>query len=604
MSFKIFTLQLFGKIKPVETIEKQRKELFDSYNEFLNVESSDELKRYLDLDKEVNSEGFKKKKTEIESLQFKGSREYDLLKEFSTLQKKSSIKNFFKVEGSADLERYQKLAKSEKLATFFSLKKYMEDGTFEKEKREILKQVFKGSPEESQLNEFRKLEKSKGIKAWIELHQSAELKKHEEFAGSEKIKKYNQLKSSSEKEKIREFKALKNDHQVRDYFRFEDSKKLKLYRETVKSAMLSKFLELKQITGSEAFKKREAFLKDKTKFEVSETAKKQKQFKQLENDQDVKFYHSFEKSGLYKNYLKVSGSAELKRFSELKETTNSKEFLDRKTYLEDKQKWEKTDEYKRQQEYLQMKKLPHLVRYFKNKGTSVFDFYKEWEVAFEDDFSGKQLDTGKWSAVPYVANKMLGDNYSLAGDLQFYTAGSNLKTNGKLSIEVRKEKSKGKIWQMPAGFVPAELDYTSGTISSWNSCWMEDGIFEAKISFNPNQHIVSSVYLSGEQNMPHVNMVESGPNSRLGVLNISNAKAVVNGMDIGNLKHGWYIFTIERKGGNYTWKINEAEVFTLSAPEVKGKLHLNASSILLSEISSSQLPSTFEIDWIKCWKKR
>ena len=604
MSFKIFSLQLFGKIKPTEIIEKQRKALFDSYTEFLNVENSDELKRYIELETEVNSTAFKKTKSEIENLHFKGSREYELLKEFNSLQKKKSIRNYLKTEVSAELSRYKSLVNSEKIEKYFSLKKYITDGTFALEKKEIESQVFKGSVEEQQQKEYLKLEKSKGIRAWIELYQSLQLQKHEEFLRSEKLKNYNQLKNATEKEKRKEFKSLKHDHQIKEYFSFESSRKLRLYRETVNSAALKQYLEIKEKVNSDAFKKREAFLKDKAKYSVSETYRKHQEYKRLENDGDVKFYLTFEKSGLYKNYLQVSGSAELKRFYELKDLTTSGEFLDRKAYLEDKNKWQKTGEYQRQQEYLQMQKIPHLVRYFKNKGTNVFDFYRNWKVVFEDDFASKQPDFEKWSAVPYLADKMLGDNYALAGDLHFFTSGNNLKTGGKLAIEVKKEKSKGKVWQANAGFVPAELEFTSGIVSSHKSFWMEDGIFEAKVKFKPLKNIVSSVYLVGEQNMPHINLVETGPKSRLGVLNLSNGKAMVNGIDIDNLKHdNWYIFGIERKSSTLTWKINDAEIITMSVPEVKDKMHINASSILISEMNSSQLPAGFEIEWIRCWKR-
>ena len=62
MSFKIFSLQLLGKIKPVEIVEKQRKTVQDDYEEFLLVEKSDELKNYLDLENWVNSDELKKEK--------------------------------------------------------------------------------------------------------------------------------------------------------------------------------------------------------------------------------------------------------------------------------------------------------------------------------------------------------------------------------------------------------------------------------------------------------------------------------------------------------------------------------------------------------------
>ena len=608
MSFKIFTLQLFGKLKPVETIEKQRKMLLDDYNEFKKVESSDELEKYLAIEKEINSAEFKRKKEELESLNFAGSKEFNQLKEFTVLQKKQTIKRYFKIANSNDLERFNKLKVSEKIAEYNKLHEYVKEGQFAKEKKEILSQVFKGSVEEKHWIDFKKLDKSTGIKVYKELHNSDFLKKHEVFAKSDKLKNFVQLGNipDNDKAKKEEYKRLKNDAEIKGYFKFEKSKKIRIYKETAGSQQLQEYNKLKAFVETPDFKKREAFLKDNKKFENSEANKKHSKFKQLANDQDLKFFLKFEKSGLYKNYLDVAESFDLKRFKELEILTASKEFKERKAYLEDKKKWEKTDGFKLQQEYLEMKKLPHLVKYFKNKGTIVFNFFNEWQVVFEDDFIKTQLDTEKWATKSYLAEKMLGDNYSLAGDNYFFSNGKNIKLNGKLSIEVRKEKASGKVWQMPAGFVPAELDYTSDIISSWKNFWMEDGIVEAKIKFEPVSQIVSSFYLAGDKEMPRLNLLEMGAKNRLGTLNLnSEGKANVNGMDISNLNKGkWYIFAVEKRGSSFTWKINEAEILTVHSSELNGKLHLNASSIVIQDLPAQQLPVGFEIDWVRCYGKK
>jgi hypothetical protein len=607
MSFKIFKLQFLGKIKPVETVEKQRKILQEDFFEFQKVESSEELKKYHELEKEVNSDGFKKKKSEIEALQFKGSKEYNQIREFEVLKKKKNIKNYFKIASSSELGRFGKIKSSEKLNEYYQLLEYVKEGQFDKDKKEILGQVFKGSVEEKHWIDFKKLEKSAGIKAFKELDKSDLLKKHETFGQSEKLKNFVQLGNTPEKDKQKqkEYKSLKNDPEIRSYFKFEKAKKLKLYKETVNSQDLKRFYELKSFVESDNFKKQEAFLKDSKKFEKSEANKKYNRFKQLSSDSDIKFFLGFEKSSLYKNYLDVAESFDLKRYMELEELISSKEYKERKSYLEDKKKWEKTEEFARESEYLAMKKLPHIVKYFKYKDSRAFDFLKEWEVVFEDDFLKPQFDTEKWATAGYIADKLLGDNYSLVGDNYVFTNGKNLKINGKLSIEVRKEKAAGKVWKMPAGFIPVEMDYTSGIISSWKSCWLEDGIIEAKIKFAPVQQIVSSFYLAGEQNMPRVNLLEMGNKNRLGILSLNSGKANVNGMDISNLKKGaWYIFTIVKQGNNFTWKINENEIVTVQSQELNTKLHLNASSIVVNDVPGSQLPAGFEIDWVKCYRKR
>ncbi|MBK6283981.1 MAG: hypothetical protein IPF54_16185 [Draconibacterium sp.] len=261
MSFKIFTLQLFGKLKPVETIEKQRKMLLDDYNEFLKVENSEELKKYLELESEINSEIFKKKKAEVESLHFNGSKEFNQLKEFEGLQKKQSLKKYFKVANSPDLIRFNNLKSAEKLAEFYKLQEYVKEGQFAKDKKEILSQVFKGSVEEKHWIDFKKLDKSIEIKVYKELHNSDFLKKHELFVKSDKLKNFVQLGNIPDKDKTKsdEFKRLKNDSELINYFKFEKIKKTKDLQGNRWRPELTRYNELKAFVENPDFKKRETF---------------------------------------------------------------------------------------------------------------------------------------------------------------------------------------------------------------------------------------------------------------------------------------------------------------------------------------------------------
>lgn len=608
MSFKIFSLQLLGKIKSVESIENQREKIQKDYDEFLEVENSEELQKYLELETWVNSDDFKNSKAEIKALQFKGSTEFNQLIELNKLNKSAKIKKHFKIFGSADLEKYEKLKDSEKLQEYDQLHEYVKEGQFEKEKKEIKTNVFKGSVEERHWLDFKKLDKSAGIKAFKELDGSQILKKHEAFAASDKLKIFVDLRNApnKDKEKQNELKSMGRDSEIKAYFKYEKSKKLKLYHETIDSHDLKKYKELKDYVENEDYKKREAFLKDKNKFEKSETFSKYQHYKKLAADGEIRFLLKFEKSSLYKNYLDVKDSFDLKRRNELDELTKSKEFLERKLYLEDKKKWEKTEEFSKQQEYLEMKIFPHLITYFKYKGTPAFDCFTKWEVAFEDDFSSSVLDSEKWSNVSFIADKLLGDNYSLPGDLHVYNRGKNVQVGNKLTLSVKKEMAAGKMWKMSVGFIPVELEYTSDLVSSGKSFWQEDGIFEAKIKFNPVKEVVSSFYLAGENNTPRINLVEMGTKNNVGISSLNGSGKVENkGLDISNLKSGKsYIFTIEKAGSTITWKINEAEVLSVQDSSMNFPLHLNVSSVVVNEVPGSKLPQKFEIAWVKCYRKK
>ena len=552
MSFKIFSLQLLGKIKPAEKIEQQREVLYRDYLEFQETAKSEELAELRALEKEVNSPEFKNRKTEIKSLDFKGSKEYNLLKEYEKLKKAKHIRNYFKAVNSPELKRYETLKDSEKMNEFRRLFQYVKEGDFQKERKDIKSIRYKGSEEERKRKEFKKLTKSKEVKKYLHLPEPEKQSK----ADSYNIKRYHELKTEVE---------------------------------------------------SPQFRERENYLKDNRKFEKSEAYQKWKRFKELSSDSDVKFVLRFGKSTLYKNYLDVKDSADLQRYRELEETVSSEEFRKRKAYLEDKKKWEKSDEYAKEQKYQEMKKRPRIEQYFRYEGTAAFNFFEEWEVSFRDDFKTAELNHEKWSALSHVSQKLLNENYSLAGDLNIFTSGKNIKTGGgRLIIETRKEKTAGKIWNPAAGFIPVELDYSSGLISTANIFSQGDGIFEAKIKFNPVKQVVSSFYLQGEQNVPRINLLEMGAKNRLGISKLDEKnKVVAEGLDISNLKKNvWYILTLEKKSSQFTWKINETEVLEMDDSRFVEPLHLNASTLVVDEVPGSKLPVHFEIDWVRCYRRR
>lgn len=607
MSFKIFSLQLTGKIKPTAVIEKKRSELNADFVEFQKTEGSDELKAFLELEAFVNSDAFKNKKKEIEGLSFKGSKEENLLKEYTKLKKSSAIRKYFQLEGASDLKRYEKERDSEKMKRFYELQDYVKEGQFEKDKKELKSQVFKGSVEEKHWKEFRKLEKSAGIKAYKELDAAGNVTKHEVLEKTEKFKKYQQLKNVSvpSKEEKAEFSKLKSDAEIKAWFSFERSKKLKLYRETAGSHDLQRYNELLGYVNGEEFKKREAYLKDRKKFEKSDAYKKYEEYKRLAGDDTVKFVLKFEKSTLYKNYLDVKDSFDLKRYYELEETINSEEFKKQKAWLEDKKRWEKTEEFQKYQQYLVDQKKPEFIKYFKYKDSADFSFLKDWEVVFEDSFTEKQLDDTKWSTCSSAARATLGKNYAMPGDFNIYTNGENITTGGKLKIQVKKEKAEGMVWKMPAGFVPAEFDYTSGLVSSDKSFELKDGILEAKIKFDPAIPLISSFSLSSGNGASRVNLLEMGARNNLGfsVLN-GSGKVESVGLDIANLKKGEYIFTLEKQGGSFTWKINETEILQQNNKDFDKAMHIVASSLVLDEVPGSMLPNNFEVEWVKCYAKK
>ncbi len=608
MSLKIFTLQLLGKIRPVEKIELEREMLYRDYLEFKKVDQSAELSDLLKLEKHIHSDDFKQEKTALQGLQFKGSKEYNLLKEFEQLRKSGHIKKYFKIKDAEDFNRYQALRDSEKIKEYRSLLDYLEEGDFRMVKEELQRRVFKGSAEEKRLAEYNKLGKLPGIRAYIELYKSRIIEGHNTFCNSEKLKNYFELNSlpAKDKQKKKEFRKLKRDPEIKAHLRFEKSKKLRLYHETIDSYHLKRLEELKSIVESKNFKEQVAWLKDKKKFEKTEAYQKKQRFNTLAADSDVRFLLKFEQSALLKNYYNVKDSLELKRYMELKEIISSDAYKKQREYLEDSKKWEKTEAYAKEQRYLEMKKLPHFVNYFKYKGTYVFNFFEHWELHFEDTFSDAQPDRQRWSFLPPGVGKLLNKNFSMPGDLHLFTEGDNVKTGNRLIIETHKEKKKGLIWQMPAGFIPAEFDYTSGMVSSTESFGAEEWILEAKMKFSPVKETISSFVLTGDKNTHRIHLLESGFKNRMGIANCdTNGKIKLKGIDIGGLKkRRWYIFTLEKRKEKLVWKINNKKVLTLDHNSIDDRFYIQLSTLVLSPVPGSKLPVKFETDRIRFYIKK
>jgi len=609
MSFRIFILQLTGKIKETEKIEASRKLLQEEYNAFLEAVKSAELREYKEMEQWLSTGEYERKKKEVESLVFRGSLEFNQLKEFNSLRKSKSLRNFLAIQSSPDLLRYQGLEGSDRLKLYYELEDYVKDGQYRVDKKNLQAQQFSGSAEEGHLKELAQIVNSKAYKTYHRLKGSAELDHHLLFGQNGKLSRYSELKNAPEKDKAarKEYRKLKNDPEIRNWFRFERSRELKYFREMAGSHLLTRLGELRKLTGSEEFKKKVEFLKDKQKLEKSEAWKRYSEFRKMEADEDVRFYLRFGKSPLYRNYLEIKDSYQLKRYIELKELTTSAEWLQKKAYLDDTRKWEKTDDYARYQKLLQLRKHPRVLHFKKYEKSSAFDFLKQWEVSFEDRFEGKSLDLSKWTANSYWADRMVGENFSQAGDLQAYTGGKNSQVgkNG-LAIQVKKEKAEGKRWLPAQGFVPDSFDYTSDTLSTCRSFRQKEGIFEARIRFNPCRQVVQSFHLLGEAVTPQVTLLESGPECRAGLLGFSGGKKPhFQGIDLKHLKKGVeYIFRLEWKNDHLTWKLNDKAIYEAHVPELKGEVHLNLTSLVIREIDSSLLPVSFEVCWVKCYRKK
>jgi len=461
------------------------------------------------------------------------------------------IKSTTKLESAhdallADYQMFCEFEKSAELKEYNELDSLVKSPSFLQRKKEIQHAVLKGSKEELQLTEFKKLGKNSRLQKFYATLESDELKRFERISGSETMAKYKVLKTGVEKHSLAALKKMD-----------KQSKEFALYTE----------------------------------------------FENLKESEDLVFFRNFRKSSTFRNYELMLDSPEHKRHEELKKITDTDEFKARVAYLEDKHKWEKTAEHAKEVRFSELKKLPELINYLKYKNSNAFDFFKKWELVFEDRFKSGKLDTQNWKTQSHSASQTLGRNFSQVGDLQAFTEGRNVSVElNTMKIQVRKEKTHGMQWQIPFGFVEQEFDYSSGIVSTAGAEWWKHGILEAKVKYAPSHHLVDAIYLLGEESSPQINLVEMGVKNRLGLLAKNGEGVHADCESISGLKTGeFYIFRLEWNAHSLVWKINDREIFTVTDHVPAFKMHLNLASIVVSE-PTSDLPHSFEIDWVRFYQ--
>lgn len=446
----------------------------------------------------------------------------------------------------ADYRLFSEFERSSQLKEYHELELLVNSPTFKQAKRALQHQSLKGSKEAAQLAEFRKLERNGRLRKFFITLKSEDLKRFDKIAASDQMKKYKEQKTAVEKHSLSALKKMD-----------KDSKEHILYME---------FLALKESA-------------------------------------DLTFFRDFRKSAAYKNYELMMDSPERRRFEELQKIINTPEFDARVAYLEDKQKWEKTEDAKKEKRLAELQKMPQLLNYLKYKNSSAFDFFKKWELVFEDRFDAGKLDTQKWMTQSYWASQALGQNFSQLGDLHAFTDGRNISLNGHaLRLEVRKEKAKAMQWRIPFGFVEQEFDYTSGIISTAGIDWWKHGILEAKVKYDPAKNLVDAIYLLGEETSPQINLLEMGEQNRIGLFTRKEDGFHAESESLSGLKTGeFYIFRLEWSAHSLIWKINNREIFTITHNIPAFKMHLNAASIVVSDPAGS-VPHRFEIEWVRFYQ--
>lgn len=238
-----FALGLIPKTDKVEETDNKLRKDFQEYRE---IEKSDELKRFHELEKEVNSTGFAAKKKEILSKKYKNTGEYATEKEFRKLEKSKAIRNYFKVKDSRNLEEYKSFQTSDIKKRMDELENFMRSDAIAKAKANLSPKEYKNSEEAAKEREYLQLLKSPQVKKIRKFEKSAAFNEYKRVEESGQLKRYKELKENVNTEKFKEFKEYMNLPGKKKYILSDEYKKEVEYKELRESERIQWYFKVKK----------------------------------------------------------------------------------------------------------------------------------------------------------------------------------------------------------------------------------------------------------------------------------------------------------------------------------------------------------------------
>lgn len=458
-------------------------------------------------------------------------------------------------------------------------------------------------------NEYAQLE---AFRASGELQEYLSLEKEVtgiDFARRKKEIMGRRFSQTPEFAREKEYLQLKRKKEIRKYYAIKDSVALKDFLEFDNSYDVKHFHTLENFIRSDEFRQVRQQL-GKKKFKTSPEYEKLTEYEALKKSERFKDYFAFKKSADYINFTLLIGSEKIAAYEQLEAFIHSTAFKEAKDYmlLSGKQKYELSEEHKKELRYNTLKNSEPFKWYFKTKDSKKFNYVKQWQLAFSDEFDAHRIDQKKWITRYFWGEALLHDSYVTDSDKQFYTGEGNLELgNSLLKIITRREKVSGKAWNPAIGFYPREFQYSSGIVNTGGGFRQQFGLFEAKIRLNLNSPLNHAFWLVSDTLLPHIDVVRAG--KRLAVGNYWGNPNVRGGVDkrvatFSRNRYGadFFIFTLEWSRGKLVWKINGVPVQTSREGIPDTPMFINFSSALYQDVNGSVLPGSVEVDWVRCYK--
>jgi len=536
----------YNKLKKDKKIVNYFKVLNSAdYKKFTETDSSDKLKRYLELNEYLNSN---KHKQVVDDFNTKLKTEKDKQKELKNLAKSKDIKLYYKISNSNLLQNFNSLHDSAELQEYIELQELISSGQTDKNSDEYKQNIAK----------FKSLKKLKKFKDYFKFLDSNNHKHYNNFKDSDRLKYYEELKiyiasddykvaitqftytNTDEYKKEVEYNNLKKDSDIIHWEKFKKSKQYKLFKEVEDSELLNEYQELDEFVNSDKFKEFKEYMLDKNKWQKTDDYQKEVRYGELQKSENIKWYFAVKDSN---------------KFDELKKWN---------LIFEDDFDSGKVDENKWMNSFFWGKMLLN-DRYVIAGDKQYFTDNKNFEL----NGSTLKIITKKEQAEGKVWHPVHG----------FYTQHFEY-TSGMLSS--------AHSYRHQYGRIEAKIKLADN-YPVYQALWLK------------GEKIIPEIDIF-KFNMDKKNRLQMS--TIWGdVSDYKSAKKKTDKINGSMLTKDFFIYTLEWNKNKLTWKINGIEVFSTNEGIPDEPLYLMLSAGILQEPTRQDFnSSSFEIDWVRCYE--
>ena len=413
----------------------------------------------------------------------------------------------------------------------------------------------------------------------LETEASAELKEYKalkavvessEFQNKKAEVSKIDYKKTAQFEKESWFEKMKTRKDVQDYLSLKDSQELADYL---------------------AFKKTDDYVKVADKEARAE-------------DKTLEKFYNFERSKPFVHYNELDGSDDIKRYFETEKKIASDEFQSYKTFCLDKNRWETTPEGAQEKRFNELEALENIKEFLSYSDLSDFDFYKNWELVFEDDFSEAALDETKWLTVPFWGHKQNIGAFSMVTESHAFADKALNLNSSELKLTVAPAETASKAWHPEKGFIPKKFSHQAAIINSGDLFLQEYGRVEAKLKMNAKMPVGVAFYLCSEDNKDQITIMKSVTPKRFKVGVQHQNKQHQKGTEVlikGKKIYNHHIIAVEWSKNEISWYLNDYKVHTETTNIPHKPMYLAFSSFATEKTKAQS--GSMEIDWVRAYSK-